>query len=187
MAIDPTNVSNKPKWVTPIESRIERADYYFQTILQNQHEWYSEKAGAQKRRHLFFAISVIVLGGAISCLQVIQTDFWIKCLTAGLGASISILRAIDALLRPGETWQGYRKASENMKREYRLYINNATIYDDASDEEAAYLLLVERVETVLAEEQQLFWQYHAKSSALQSSPIPETEEKQEPIQSHTAS
>ena len=45
-----------------------------------------------------------------------------------------------------------------MKREHRLYINNANAYKDATDEDTAYRLLVERVETVLAEEQQMFWQ-----------------------------
>lgn len=68
MAIDPKNAS---KWVAPTESRRERAAYYFQAILPNQREWYSDRAGKQKRRHLFFAISVIVLGAAISCLQAI--------------------------------------------------------------------------------------------------------------------
>jgi hypothetical protein len=160
-----TNVN--PEWIAPIESRKARADFYFQTILENQREWYSAKAGMQKKRHLFFAISVIVLGALISCLQVIEAAAWVRYLTASLGAAVSIFRAIDALLRPGEIWQGYRKASENMKREYRLYINNAEAYVDAPNEEATYRLLIERVEAVLAEEQQLFWQFHAKNPELQ--------------------
>ncbi|MDD5579913.1 MAG: DUF4231 domain-containing protein [Methylobacter sp.] len=168
MSTEPTQTKDKPGWAAPIESRRERADYYFQTVLENQRDWYSEKAGTQKRRHLFFAISVIVLGTLISCLQVIEAAAWIRYLTAGLGAFVSVLRAVDTLLHPGETWQGYRKASENMKREYRLYINNADVYADASDEDAAYRLLVERVETILAEEQQLFWQFHAKNPVPQS-------------------
>jgi len=45
-----------------------------------------------------------------------------------------------------------------MKREYRLYLNNADAYAAAPDEASAYRLLVERVETIIAEEQQLFWQ-----------------------------
>jgi hypothetical protein len=81
-----------------------------------------------------------------------------------------VLRAVDALLRPGETWQGYRKASENMKREYRLYVNNADIYTESPDEHAAYQLFIERVESVLAEEQQLFWQFHAKNPVPQQHP-----------------
>ena len=174
MPIEPTKTNAKPGWAAPIESRKERADYYFQTVLENQLEWYSRKAGTQKGRHLFFAISVIVLGTLISFLQVIDAAPWVRYLTAALGAAVSVFRAIDTLLRPGETWQGYRKASENMKREYRLYLNNADVYADAPDEEAAYRLLVERVETVIAEEQQLFWQFHAKSPAQPAKSMDET-------------
>jgi len=159
--------TTEPPWVSPIESRKERADYYFQTILKGQWEWYSEKAGIQKRRHLFFAITVIVLGAVITVLQLFDKARWLPWVTAGLGALVAVLRAVDTLLRPGETWQGYRKASENMKREYRLYLNNTDVYSGAPDEDAAYRLLVERVETVIAEEQQLFWQFHAKTPAAQ--------------------
>jgi len=173
MSTETKQSSDQPKWIAPIESRRERADYYFQTVLENQRDWYSAKAMTQKWRHLFFAISVIVLGALISCLQAIEAAAWVRYLTAALGASVSVFRAVDTLLHPGETWQGYRKASENMKREYRLYINNANIYTDASDEEAAYRLLVERVETVLAEEQQLFWQFNSKN------PVPPSTPKQE--------
>lgn len=152
----------KPEWTAPIESRKERADYYFQTILEDQREWYSQKATTHKKLHTGFAISVIVLGAVVSCLQALEAD-WVRYLTAIMGAGITIIRAIDTLMRPAETWQSYRKASENMRREYRMYINGADVYSGTADEKAAYLLLVSRVETVIAEEQQLFWQYRDKT------------------------
>jgi hypothetical protein len=167
MSAEAIETKVKTNWIAPIESRKERADFFFQNVLENQSQWYCTKAGIQKSRHLFFAISVIVLGALISCLQVLDAAAWVRYLTAALGALVSVFRAVDTLLRPGEIWQGYRKASENMKREYRLYINNADVYAEASSEEAAFQLLVERVETVLAEEQQLFWQAHAKNLAQQ--------------------
>ncbi|MGH8587519.1 MAG: DUF4231 domain-containing protein [Gammaproteobacteria bacterium] len=145
-----------------METRQARADYYFQTVLDGQREWYSKGARKQKRRYMGFAISVIVLGALISLLQVLDTAAWVRYLTAALGAAVAISRAVDALLRPGETWQAYRKAVEGMKREYRLYLNNADAYAAAEDEASAYRLLVERVETIIAEEQQLFWQSQAK-------------------------
>lgn len=163
MATKPASINESPKWNASIETRNEKANYYFQSILDHQYDWYSNKADTQKKRHLFFAISVIVLGAVISLLQVIETADWIKYLTAVFGAAISVLRALDSLLRPGETWQAYRKASENMKRELRLYINNADAYKETTDENGAYQLFVERVELILAEEQQLYWQFHAKS------------------------
>ncbi len=133
----------------------------FRTVLAGQREWYSKGARRQKRRYLAFAICVIVLGALISVLQVLDTAAWVRYLTAALGAAVTISRAVDALLRPGETWQAYRKASEGMKREYRLYLKNADPYAAAEDEASAYRLLVERVETIIAEEQQLFWQSQA--------------------------
>ena len=163
--------NDKTEWNAPIESRMAKADYYFQTILKGQREWYSKKADRQKKWHLFYAIMVILLGAAISCLQVIEmAGALLRYVTAGLGAAVAVFRALDTLLHPGETWQGYRKASEGMKREYRLYTNNADAYTDAPNEDTAYRLFVERVETVLAEEQQLFWQVHAKTPVPQPAP-----------------
>jgi len=157
----------KPAWMSPIETRQARADYYFRTVLDGQREWYSKGARKQKRRYLAFAICVIVLGALISVLQVFDTVDWVPHLTAALGAAVAISRAVDALLRPAETWQAYRKAAEGMKREYRLYLNNADAYATAEDEASAYRLLVERVETIIAEEQQLFWQSQTKGGAQQ--------------------
>lgn len=181
MATDIPQTDSKNKWLITLESRRERADHYFEVILENQRKWYSDKASSKKRWHLFFAITVILLGAIISCLQVWETaDALVRYVTAGLGAAVSVFRALDTLLRPEETWLGYRKASESMKREYRLYINNADAYTDTTDEDAAYRLFVERVETVIAEEQQVFWQLHAKSSTPQAEsvsgePSPENE------------
>ncbi|MBA2594258.1 MAG: DUF4231 domain-containing protein [Gammaproteobacteria bacterium] len=159
--------------MSPIETRQERADYYFQTVLDGQREWYDKNAGKQKRRYLAFAICVIVLGTLISLLQVLDAaHWWVRHLTAALGAAVTISRAVDTLLRPRETWQAYRKAAEGMKREYRLYLHNADAYAAAPDEASAYRLLVERVETILAEEQQLFWQSQAKEGSQQEPPKP---------------
>lgn len=138
-------------------------------MLSGQHRWYSEKAGQQKSCYLFLAIAVIVLGALISVLQVFSGQAWVSIATAVLGASVAVLRALDSLLRPNETWQAYRKASEGLRREYRLYLNNSENYVQAEDEEAAYRLFVERVEAVIAEEQKLFWQFHAaKQSAVET-------------------
>lgn len=154
-----------PSWMRPIESRREKAEYYFETVLSGQLAWYSEKAGQQKSRYLFFAIAVIILGALISVLQIFSPQPWVAAATALLGAAVAVLRSVDTLLRPNETWQAYRKASEGMKREYRLYLNNAGSYAQAADEEAAYRLLIEHVETVIAEEQKLFWQFQGQAPA----------------------
>ena len=129
-------------------------------------------AGINKTKHQYFAFSVIILGTLVSFMQVLDAALWVRILTAFLGASVTIIQAVNTLLHPGETWQTYRKASENMKREYRLYVSKADVYADTANEEAAYLLLVQRVESVIAEEQKLFWQFQDKK--------PHTQQTQEP-------
>jgi hypothetical protein len=166
-------------WRQLIENRKERAEYYFDNVLAGQQHWYSEKSGEQKTRHLMFAIVVIVIGALISVLQVFSGQVWVAGATAVLGATVAVLRSIDTLLRPHDTWQAYRKASEGMKREYRLYLNNADAYAQADDEDAAYRLLVERVETVIAEEQQLFWQFHATTQVVSEARNPDNEDFEE--------
>ncbi len=74
----------KPAWMSPIETRQARADYYFRTVLDGQREWYSKGAGKQKRRYLAFAICVIVLGVLISLLHVLDTAVWVRFGGVGL-------------------------------------------------------------------------------------------------------
>jgi len=170
MSTDSNSV--KPRWISAIEGRKHRADYYFETVLENQRDWYSKKAGRNKKLHYGFTILVIVLGTLISCLQAVEAD-WVRYLTTIMGAGVTVIRSVDTLLHPGETWQAYRKATEHMKREYRLYVNNAEAYSEAADELTAYRLLVARVETAIAEEQKIFWQFQEPT---QSIPEPEPEE-----------
>ncbi len=155
-------------WKAFIENRRQRADFYFKSVLEGQQDWYTGKAGTQKSRYLGLAILVIVLGALISILQVWGENAWVPGTTAVLGSLVAILRSVDSLLRPAETWQAYRKASESMKREYRLYLTGADAYQDSADEDEAFRLLVSRVEAVIAEEQQLYWQFNGKNAEPQA-------------------
>ena len=64
-----------------------------------------------------------------------------------------------------------------MKRELRLYINNADNYKEVNDEPSAYRMFVERIELILAEEQQLYWQVHAKPTNQNIAASSENEKK----------
>ena len=82
----------------------------------------------------------------------------VKLVTAVLGLIVVLAKGVERIWNFEETWQGYRKASERMKREYRLYINGAGAYREVADEDQAYLRFVEAIEEIIAEEQQLYWQ-----------------------------
>ncbi len=155
------------------EKRRQRADEYFQTHLKDQREWYSNKASSNKKWGQRLSVLVITAGALISVIQLIPDDSstrWVAILTAMLGLVVAVAKGIDRIGQFEETWVSYRKASESMKREYRLYINNAGSYTALNDEEDSYRHFVEQVEQIIAEEQQIFWQGQKLANGNQELP-----------------
>jgi Protein of unknown function (DUF4231) len=109
----------------PSGDRTARADRYFKDDLQNQREWYGKRASAQKKWAQLLSFAVIVAGAATSFFQVFSPEPWLPPLTAGLGALVALSEGWQRIARYGETWVAYRTASERMKREKRLYVNDA--------------------------------------------------------------
>lgn len=143
--------------------RQQRADEYFQLHLNGQREWYAKKASSYKQWGQILSVLVIACGALVSVIQLVPIESgtgvrWTAILTAFLGLIITLAKGIDRIGKFEESWVSYRKASESMKREYRLYINNAGSYAGMEDEERAYRHFVEQTEQIIAEEQQIFWQ-----------------------------
>jgi hypothetical protein len=93
------------------------------------------------------------------------------------GALVILSEGWQRIARYGETGVAYRTASECMKRERRLYLNGAGAYRDL-DDAAAFLQLVESTETILADEQQVYWRNRGgQAGAKQTSTILKKEEE----------
>jgi Protein of unknown function (DUF4231) len=102
----------------------------------------------------------------------------VPAVTAALGVAIAVLTGVQRIWKYDETWVAYRRASEQMKREYRLYINGAGSYTSLADEDEAYRWFVENIEAIIAEEQQIYWQSRADTG-----PKGAASEKPEPAES----
>ena len=108
---------------------------------------------------------MLAAGGLTTVVQIFPPETqpyrWPTIVTCLLGLIVVLAKGLERIGNFEETWLGYRKAAERMKREYRLYINGAGGYREAADEERAYLQFVEAIEEIIAEEQQIFWQSRA--------------------------
>jgi len=151
-------------------ARRARADLYFKEHLRGQREWYSARSSRYRLRAQWLSLAIIVAGGLITFFQVFQGEqckilgvAWPALVTALLALGIVAAEGVARIWRYQETWVAYRKASEEMKREYRLYINGAGAYEQIADEDAAYRAFVAGIEQVIAEEQQLYWRYAGES------------------------
>jgi hypothetical protein len=139
-------------------ARDARAAYYFDRELNGQREWYSQKANLFKKRSQTLTMFIISAGAATAFFQVLGPHLLISVLTALMGALISIAEGWQRVARYDESWRAYRLASERMKYERRLYIHGAGEYQGFTDEDAAFLRFFERIEAIISEEQQIYWQ-----------------------------
>lgn len=153
--------------------RVAMAQQYFEERhnLDGQEQWYSQKASRNKAWHQRLGFIVIAAGTATSLVQIWAPSppdvpvHWVTIVTAVLGAIVVLAKGIERIWSFDDTWSTYRQASEAMKREQRLFINGAGPYADVPDNEAAYVLFVNNVETIIAEEQKSYWAIREESSA----------------------
>jgi ABC-type multidrug transport system fused ATPase/permease subunit len=148
-----------------IPTRVAMAKQYFEEKhnLGGQDQWYSNKASRNKAWHQWLGFIVIAAGAGTSLVQIWAPSspethvHWVTILTAALGAIVVLAKGIERIWNFDDTWAAYRQASEAMKREQRLFINGAGPYVETPEDEAAYVLFVNHVERIIAEEQKSFW------------------------------
>ena len=148
-----------------IPPRAQMAKEYFEADhnLRNQQRWYSNKAGSHKSWHHWLGLVVLTAGAGTSVIQLWAPAppnmpvHWVTIATAMLGAIVVLARGIERIWDFDGTWAAYRKASELMKRERRLFVNGAGPYVETPGDEEAYILFVNRIEEIIAAEQETFW------------------------------
>ncbi len=157
--------SNPDKLPFNMEDRVRMANEYFEKEhnLDKQRSWYSKKATKNKKYCQWLGLAVIIAGASTSFVQVWSggpttvSVNWVAIVTAMLGAIVVIAKGIERIWDFDGTWLGYRKASEMMKREKRLFVNGAMDYAKYPNNRKAFLLFIERVESIIAEEKDEFW------------------------------
>src|SRR4051794_16732028 len=152
-------------------AREARAEQYFEQDLKGQRHWYSERASTYKQRTQVLGLLVIGAGAATSFVQVFAGRPWVSVITAALGAAVVLMEGWQRISRYSEAWTAYRTASERMKREQRLYVNGAGTYRSVEEDEA-YLRFVEAIESIIAEEQQIYWQNRGSEPPAGQQPKP---------------
>ena len=159
-----------------IPNRVAMAKQYFEEKynLGGQEQWYSNKASRNKGWHQWLGFIVIAAGAGTSLVQIWAPSppdipvHWVTILTAVLGVIVVLAKGIERIWNFDDTWAAYRQASEAMKREQRLFINGAGPYVDTPEDEAAYVLFVNHVERIIAEEQKVFWATREEDSKSKS-------------------
>ena len=127
--------------------------------FNEQRSWYSRKAGTFKERAQRIDMAIIGAGVLVAVLPVLKpagATHWTAIAASILGGAIVIFQGLHRVFRYSDIWPEYRKASERMKREWRMFVNGAEPYDCADTE--ANRRYVANLERIIAEEQKIFFE-----------------------------
>jgi len=163
-----------------VSPRVQMAEDYFEKDfnLRGQRSWYSKHASINKQCYQWLGLAIIVAGAAMGIIQIwapievgsdsdgkeITSVHWTSIAAALLGALVVISKGIERIWDFDGTWLGYRKASEAMKREKRLFVNGAMVYEHCVNDHEAFLLFIKRVEGIITEEQNNFMGNHESNT-----------------------
>jgi hypothetical protein len=149
----------------------DRQKYYFEE-WQKQQQYHSKKASQFKQRNQILQ-TITVLGSLIVPILLGVTDLPVIVPTI-VSVVVAIATALENINKYGENWVSFRRTSELLKREHRMYMTRADVYANAN----AFEVFVQRVENIISEQNETFVAANRASSQeatrLQPPTIPPT-------------
>ena len=137
-----------------VKKRIMDRDNYLTERLQNQIDWYSRKAGSNKKAFLRISVSNVLLSLSIPlCVIFLLTQdntmihsSWLAYFGIA-GLMIAVLSVLNHIYNYQDRWSHYRTVGELLKKERNLFQMKSGPY---KDNEEPFDLLVERVEKTIS-------------------------------------
>lgn len=133
---------------------------YIANRLEDQISWYDRKSVWHQKWFKRLQAYQMVAAATIPVLMfyVRDTSSFMRVLVASAGASIAIASGIIGLYKFQENWLEYRTTCESLRHEKFLYLTCSEPYNI----EDPFLLLVNRVETLISKENTNWAQYMRK-------------------------
>ncbi|MCA9903170.1 MAG: DUF4231 domain-containing protein [Anaerolineae bacterium] len=133
----------------------ERQKYYMDQARQQQ-EYHSQKAKGYKQSYQF--LQVIIVVGALIVPVLLATSSIPQIVPVVVSILVAIATGLENVFKNGEKWVSFRRTSELIKREQRMYFARAAEYATSNP----FDVFVQRVEVVLSEQNQTFVQSSVK-------------------------
>ncbi len=134
------------------------AETYLEQRLQSQIDWHERKSSWNQRMFKRSQIVVIVAGALLPLMAGFQQAFpWMSWAIGLIGVLVAVVTGLISLYRFQELWVDYRLTAEILQQEKFRFLTGVPPYDT----EAPLSVLVDRVESVLTE-QNAQWQQVAR-------------------------
>lgn len=139
------------------------ANEYLEQRLQPEIDWYDDKSSRNKWAHIITRGVEIICAALIPLLAGFANldSVHFPMVTGALGVLIAAAAGFSSLLKFQENWLKYRTTAESLKKEKYLFLTKVEPYS-ASD---PLTVLVQRVETLVSQENTNWAQYMMKPAA----------------------
>ena len=141
----------KSKAENTIETRlIENIDDYIKYRLDDQINWYDNKAASAQRWYKVYQVAELIIAALIPLLSGYAASSTLIAIIIGVGgALITLIEGICKLFRFHENWIEYRSTCELLRHEKYLYEMRAFPY---CKEESYEQMFVKNVESLISAE-----------------------------------
>lgn len=113
--------------------------------LEDQIKWYDSKSSQSQRAYKQVKVLQLVVAASLPVAAVLEPP---AAVTAGLGAVVLILEAVQQLFQWQTTWVQYRSTAEALKHERYLFLAHAGPYV----ERGRHRVLAEQIEGLVSQE-----------------------------------
>ncbi len=129
---------------------------YIEQRLEDQITWYDRKSAANQRAYKLLRISEIIAAALIPVLSAYGGLYpSVRVIVALLGAMVAVIAGLLGLYQFQENWTVYRSTCEALRHEKFLFVTKTEPYNI----DAAFPLLVQRVESLVSKEHSSWAQY----------------------------
>jgi len=147
----------------------EKEKWYIENRLIDQFNWYDRKSVLNQRRFKCLKTIEYIITGLIVFFSTLSASWsFARYITILLSIILAIISSLQSLNKYQENWLEYRTTAETLKHELFLYLSHAGPYKGLSNEEA-FQKLVERVESLISEENTEWRMYIQRTSTQTNS------------------
>lgn len=139
----------------------EKFEEYLKERYREQINYYSSKAGTNKKLYSLFQWSVIIISAVMPVVVVSYSDNY-RWAAAGLSLLLAIGTSGLKAFKFQENWMNYRQVAETLRQEEYFYGADLGPYATAADKRAMF---VDRVESLISRANAIWVNVHQQKEA----------------------
>lgn len=123
---------------------------YMDERVDDQIKWYDEKSMQMQKKYKILKGVTIFFSAIIPIISLTNIEYFnTNIVVSILAAIIAISEGMISLSSYGDNWTRYRSICETLKSEKYMFLNQSGVY---SEEEDNFSFFVERIETIISQE-----------------------------------